>query len=216
MKTIINLISKLVESILLVSIISSLAIIVPEYKHYYIRNKVAQEIVKIIGLNGFATGFNIQTPSGRTFILTNKHVCDRLGILHMLMVRDSKNQVFLRKIIKISKSTTDLCLVKGLPGHSGLKMGSKPHIGDKASIVGHPHGLPTTLQEGEIVGTDNIPFDPPIFSYLSNIITYLGNSGSPVINFWGNVIGVVYAINPADNKGFLITWSDIKKFIKGY
>lgn len=55
-----------------------------------------------------------------------------------------------------------------------------------------------------------------IDSYYSNIITYPGNSGSPVVNYWGNVVGVLFAGDNRTNHGFIIPIDQIKKFLKVY
>jgi S1-C subfamily serine protease len=50
---------------------------------------------------------------------------------------------------------------------------------------------------------------------LTNVIILPGNSGSPQVDFWGNLNGVFFAGNRA-NWGLSITLSDVKAFLQPY
>lgn len=52
-------------------------------------------------------------------------------------------------------------------------------------------------------------------AYKTNMIIKPGSSGSPVVNFWGNVVAVVFA---GDESGWasLISQKDVVKFLKNY
>lgn len=41
-----------------------------------------------------------------------------------------------------------------------------------------------------------------------------GNSGSPVLNAFGHVVGVVYAGSPGTGRGFIVPLTDVKEFLK--
>lgn len=53
-------------------------------------------------------------------------------------------------------------------------------------------------------------------STFTNIISYPGNSGSPVVNFWGNLVGVVFAGDTNTHFSFIIPLVDIKEFLSIY
>lgn len=52
-------------------------------------------------------------------------------------------------------------------------------------------------------------------SYYTSVIIFPGNSGSPVVNFWGNVEGVAFAGNDT-NWGRMVPIQDVKSFLKNY
>lgn len=52
--------------------------------------------------------------------------------------------------------------------------------------------------------------------YETNIVSFPGNSGSPVVDFWGHLSGVLYAGNGMTNWGLVITLDDIKAFLAPY
>lgn len=52
-------------------------------------------------------------------------------------------------------------------------------------------------------------------AYVTSVVIYPGNSGSPVVNFWSNVIGVAFA-SDSTNWGRMVPLQDIKAFLKNY
>jgi S1-C subfamily serine protease len=52
-------------------------------------------------------------------------------------------------------------------------------------------------------------------AYSTAVTIHPGNSGSPVVNFWGNVVGVAFASNKT-NWGRMVPIQDVKSFIKNY
>jgi S1-C subfamily serine protease len=52
-------------------------------------------------------------------------------------------------------------------------------------------------------------------AYFTNMIVQPGSSGSPLINFWGNVIGVVFSVDQA-NWSQAVSYEDLEDFISQY
>lgn len=52
-------------------------------------------------------------------------------------------------------------------------------------------------------------------AYITSAVIHPGNSGSPVVNFWGNVIGVAFA-SDSTNWGRMVPIQDVKAFLKNY
>ena len=53
-------------------------------------------------------------------------------------------------------------------------------------------------------------------AYMTSATIHPGNSGSPVVNFWGNVEGVAFASDGSTNWGLVVPLQDIKAFLKNY
>lgn len=71
-----------------------------------------------------------------------------------------------------------------------------PEVGDKVVIVGYPYGLTKVVTEG-IVGARNIPIMHPTYkiqlrSDILDVTVAGGNSGSPVFNKDGKIVGILW------------------------
>ena len=83
------------------------------------------------------------------------------------------------------------------------------HVGDEAFVVGNPFGLYSSLSAGVISGF-NRAFHPEGFAHqLSGLIQIdaavnPGNSGGPLLNRYGAVIGIVTGlVNPTEDNFFV-------------
>lgn len=217
----------------------------PHLKDAHYRYVIGNQVVKIIGDTGTGSGFHIKAPSGKTYILTNQHVCAVADKNQQLLVENSKKMVPRRVIAVYQKH--DLCLIEALPGEdNGLRMASSVTIGEDIVLIGHPSGRPLTLSKGEFVHKKFIPmvnleiksqeecelidgkwleggfFMPSvciekISAFGISSPSYPGNSGSPVVNKWGNVVGVLFAGNRTQlNDSYMVPFHELKNFLKDY
>jgi S1-C subfamily serine protease len=101
-----------------------------------------------------------------------------------------------RKILYVSEAH-DICFLEPM-GSKSFTLASNVHCGEQVTIIGHPRGIEQSLSDGRIVGEriTSLPWldkAGPIKVYLSTAISYPGNSGSPVVNRYGNVVGILFA-----------------------
>lgn len=138
------------------------------------------------------TGFHVEYGD-KVVLVTNKHVCD--PTLEGFELRHGDNKL---EVVHIT-TLHDLCILKS-DRLSGLKLASildTIEVLDKVILVGHPRGLDLTVREGRVmkIGLEVFPWvsDRPLQFFEISTITYGGNSGSPVTNSKGEVIGVLFA-----------------------
>lgn len=134
------------------------------------------------------TGFNI-APNG--VIVTNQHV---VAEAEKITIRFPDGKMYAAKDWR-SKPEFDLALVTleaaDLPV-AQLNQQSQPLPGDPVLVVGNPLGLKNIAIEGEVDRYLKLKDQPEkVFSIKAPI--YPGNSGSPVYDQNGEVIGVVFA-----------------------
>ena len=109
-----------------------------------------------------------------------------------------------------------------------------PEWGDFVAVVGHPRGAPLTVYLGDFITYQNIAvqthpegadscssmgiFVVCIKYYNSGYITALshpGNSGSPVLNIWGKLVGVVFAVG-SSHMTYMVPRLYVKDFLSQY
>jgi serine protease Do len=139
------------------------------------------------------------------FILTNNHV---VGTAQDIKVTLADKRVFDGKVVGRDKFT-DLAIVKinatGLPA---AKLGTSKNLrpGDWVVAIGSAMGLDHTVTVGIISGLNrSISEINQVQLIQTDAAINHGNSGGPLLNIHGEVIGINNAINPnAQNIGFAI------------
>jgi S1-C subfamily serine protease len=248
------------KALIILLTVSFISIKGPEMHNAFLREKVGSKVYLIKGKmsGGGGTGFALEAPSGQTYIVTNSHVCE--GALTQsedktsLIVADDNGRIMRRRILEIS-DRTDLCLLEGIPGISGLSIADEgPSLGETQYAVGHPLLRPLSISGGEIVGRQNVEIlDFPIETeqdlarcslpknevreivldffgseirlracivvtkgaYMSTIVIFPGNSGSPIVDYTGDVAGVAFA-SDGTHYAAIVSISDLKRFISHY
>jgi hypothetical protein len=192
------------------------------------------------------TGWNWRSPSGRAYTVTNAHIC-RLAENGYIAAKSAEYPRRYRiKVLEVS-TTTDLCIAEGIPYARGLELADKHSAQQHIWTLGHPYLKPLTLSEGFLVGrepmdiADNTEDEAKckaqggrikefmgLFgteryciytydAYDTSMRVFPGNSGSPVFNAAGAIVGVVFATD-ADRTwhGAVIPLDVLREFLNGY
>ena len=178
-------------------------------------------------LVGTGTGFDVEFK-GKVYTLTNKHICQQYmaietsnqgeggGIYMYQTFQVQKENGEKLKILKISQDH-DLCLLE-TKAEKGLKISRQDvELHDSVTVVGHPRGLPLTVRHGTMTASMNdiMPWvkATPIHYNLLTVVAYGGNSGSPITNKYGEVIGVLFAgFREFHTETFAVPLTDLKVF----
>jgi len=137
------------------------------------------------------------------YILTNNHLVEKAKTI---TVRLSNDEEYQAEVIG-TDPVTDVALIKLIKGKLKLeqvaKLGDsdKIKIGDWAIAIGNPFGLDWTVTVGVISakgrGGLNISGGGPDVQYFiqTDASINFGNSGGPLVNIQGEVVGINTAIN---------------------
>ena len=145
-------------------------------------------IYKNDNIYGYATGFAIDNDG---HIVTNRHVVQiDNGRFFVSILGDNIEA----KVDKVSKQFDIAVLKVDATFNQYLKFDdSKIEVGEKVFTIGNPDGIGLCIQEGIISAPkkDLIIDDISYLVFQTNLVINEGNSGGPILDEKGNVIGIV-------------------------
>jgi len=140
----------------------------------------------------------------------------------------------------------DLCVVEPLPGYDGLEMAKDVSPSQKVWTFGYPLGEGLNISKGRIkefttiyLMAEGIPLNKCegprlkkqqaiVFIFIiemcmkahesisTDVPTYPGNSGSPMLDKYGNVVGVIFASNSYTHWGHAVPLKDLQDLMSAY
>ena len=143
-------------------------------------------------------------------ILTSLHVVQGADEIQVVFADGSRSKATVAGTL----GDRDIAVLKTLDPPSALvpaTLGSPAllHVGDEAIVVGNPFGLRHTLTAGVISGLNRSFKLPDTQEPVDGLIQFdaavnPGNSGGPLLNRNGEVVGIVTALaNPTDQSVFI-------------
>ncbi|MEW5806456.1 MAG: Do family serine endopeptidase [Acidobacteriota bacterium] len=187
-----------------------------EQRQHYRRRSPRQE--EFEHEDGGGSGFVI-SPDG--YILTNNHVTEHATRIEVTMENDEKYEA---KLIG-SDPEIDVALIKIEPRRAlpVLPLGDsdKIRVGEWVAAIGNPYMLKHTVTVGVVSakGRRNLMMmsDSPLATFIqTDAAINLGNSGGPLLNARGEVIGIntaIYRGNLAEGIGFAIPINQVKAIL---
>ena len=162
---------------------------------------------------GTGTGFLIDADGS---ILTNHHVIEGAERLTVKLA-DGRT---LRAEVVGSDPDTDIALIK-VAGtapfpHAMLGDSSKLRVGEWVCAIGNPLAYEHTVTVGVVSFIGRKLFDPSLDNYIqTDAAISFGNSGGPLINSRGQVIGINSAVSrQASNIGFAVPINQARSVLK--
>jgi hypothetical protein len=153
------------------------------------------------GNNSLGSGFFVEP----NVIATNYHVVENAAVISARLVMEKRNLKIIRIVGFDADKDLALLLVEGTKVRP-LSLGntSQLRIGDEIYVASNPEGWQGTFSEGIVGGfrrNGYIQITAPVSQ---------GSSGGPVLNRWGEVIGIVVgSIREGQNLNFAIRASDL-------
>lgn len=132
----------------------------PSLQNNYFINKLGDSVVPLNvpshhGSGG--TGFHFVAPDGKTYILTNRHVCEAGE--NDILDAEYHGKFYPVKIIKMSEKT-DVCLMEAIKGVKGVRFASSDaKFGEDIFVVGHPYLEDRTLSKGQTGNIKNLTLE---------------------------------------------------------
>lgn len=192
---------------------------------------------------GGGSGFAIQGSSGKNYIATNAHVCkvsntgwvkvksDKgLDVFKRIIYQDLKHDICLVEgdvrldplELGSAPKKGELHWIVGHPGLRQLTVSQGEYIGyDSVELMVKVANRESC--NGEVVELN--PFEQMFSgmefacivsfkSYASSAVAYGGNSGSPVVNSLGNVIGILFAGGQQERDSYLVPLPELERVLK--
>ncbi|MFQ5543217.1 MAG: S1C family serine protease [Nitrospiria bacterium] len=164
------------------------------------------------------TGFIIHASG---LILTNYHVIappPRYRVAEGMIVQLSDQREFAARVIgKDKKTNVALLKILGEGPFLPLDLGNSEtlDVGEWVMAVGNPFGLEETMTVGVVSGTGRVLGAGPYDHFIqTDAVIHAGNTGGPLFNLRGEVIGMNTTVGPSDiGIGFAIPISMVKKIL---
>jgi hypothetical protein len=171
--------------------------------------KVKDCVVTIVLEKSSGTGFIVNADG---LILTSKHV---LGDKQSAQVKLRSGDTLEAKLFKAA-SESDLCLLKVERKHlpaAQFAPSAALKQGDEVGAVGAPLGLENSVTKG-VVSSVSREIEGKKYLQIDAALNH-GNSGGPIINADGDVVGVATMIaKQAQNVGFAIPSETVLSFLE--
>lgn len=170
-------------------------------------DQILKPIVRIETDEGTGTGFII-SKSGH--IMTNSHVMNG-DMFAYGTIGDATSKVELEVIYDGAEHDLDLCILQIIDGEIQMPLTFRkkpPTIGETIYTIGNPKNVGISVSKGSISRMTEK-------THQLDLTVNPGNSGGPVIDVFGNVVGVIsFLIKDLQGMGFSIPTEVIQAFIK--
>lgn len=150
--------------------------------------------VRVLGCDRLGVGSGVVLPGG--IVVTNRHV---VGSPRTIAV-STWDGVAVEAVVDGIAVDSDLAVLRLVDASALAAAEPRPGpavVGEDVIVVGYPEGGPSTISTGRVLAVQ----DGDLFGEASEVLVMdapvrSGNSGGPVLDAEGRVIGVVFARDP--------------------
>jgi V8-like Glu-specific endopeptidase len=169
---------------------------------------------------GQGTGFVISTEENQELLITNAHVVrkayfDSSVSLNIRFHYQNDDPRDFRGTIEAFDTGFDLAAIKlDEPAPQTISIGKKqaPHLMNEIIVIGYPLGRNFKVTPGFIQAVQDVEQMGPMIDISANLAP--GNSGAPVINNRGRVIGIATSMIPGYNFNLAIPVNKLYVFLE--
>ena len=146
-----------------------------------------------------------------THAVTNRHVAE--GATDMTLTGYDGTRYAVKSSVLSPDSDLALLTIDGTLPNIATLADAEPATGDILTIAGYPLGEALAVREGPYVASvpDDLD-DAPDLVYQIDAESHPGNSGSPVANEAGEVVGVLYASDDV-HTSFAVSLPTLERFL---
>jgi S1-C subfamily serine protease len=186
--------------------------------------RVSQSVVTIVSrpfsINDYVQGRTIQGGSGffvsKNYVATNMHVVEGADEVQIL----TKDSLTIKGKVVHVNPITDLALVETNIEVPSLPKGNNVRIGDFVIVLGSPFLFDLgdlTVSFGIVSSTNReikSPYGYNMIVHQTDAAVNPGNSGGPVINMDGQVVGIAQShLEKSENINFMVPMISLNSFI---
>ena len=177
-------------------------------------------------------GFFIETkgysaPTPGQLIVTNAHCVEEVAVGDIIQVGlydgDKDPKMTPGKVLAFgnSKAAKDVAFVKLMDhrlNRPGLPLWEKLKVGEQVAAIGHPLGLIFSVTKGIISALRDQGTGQFVLGFdQTDAPINQGNSGGPLFNMWGSVVGInSMIVEHSDGLAFVLPAAYIKKALQQY
>ncbi len=170
---------------------------------------VLPSVVSIITDRGMGSGVFI---ADNGYVVTNSHVIDSAGYVR-IYTYDKK---IYNAVLVGSDDSSDIAVLKINASYAPLQFDNSEEIkvGGKVIALGNPKGLDFTVTEGIVSAVNRKVGNSPIGYIQIDVPLNPGNSGGPLVNTQGKIIGINnLKLGGLESLGFAIPSNTVKDVV---
>ncbi len=166
--------------------------------------------VRNVGCDSLKTGTGFAYDAHT--LITNRHVVEDTSELQVTTYDGRTIAVTAASVASVA----DLAIIttEESMGAGAVLAQEDPVEGDAITVVGYPNGGQLTTVSGVVLGSTGDPLGAALGTVLATTAPVEpGSSGSPVLNERGEVVGVIYAKDPATEQSFMVPVSLLRTLL---